>query len=54
MFINIRNNGAFQENPKKVFVSNFCVPKLQTLKFLTQKETMIMQISVASPSPNLH
>ena len=41
MFINIRQNCTFQENSK-------------TLKFLTQKETMVMQISAESPSPNFH
>ena len=32
----------------------FCVPVLYTLKFLTQKETMVTQISAAPPSPNFH
>ena len=38
---------------KKLFVDKFCVPKLYTLKFLTQKESTVMQISAASP-PNFH
>ena len=53
MFINIGRNCTFQEN----FVNNFRVPKLQTLKFPTEKEAMVMQISAApspSPSPNFH
>ena len=37
---------------KKFFVNNFCMPELYTLKFLIQKETMVMQTSPASPSPN--
>ena len=37
---------------KKCFlVNNFCVFELQTLKFLTQKENMVMQMLAASPSP---
>ena len=54
MFIKIRHNCAFQENSKNVFVSNFCAPELYTLKFLTQKEAMVTQISAASSSPNFH
>ena len=38
---------------KKLFVDKFCVPELYTLKFLTQKESTVMQISAASP-PNFH
>ena len=30
------------------------VPELRTFKFLTQKETMVTQISAASQSPNFH
>ena len=48
MFINIRHNS------KNFFVNNFGVPEIQTLKFLTQKKTIAMQISAASPSPNFH
>ena len=54
MFIYIRHNCAFQGNSKKKIVNNFCVLELQTLKFLTQKETMVMQLSAASPSLNFH
>ena len=54
MFINIRQNCAFQENSKKFYTNKFCVPELYTWKFLKQKDTMIMQISVASSSPNFH
>ena len=36
------------------FVNNFCVPELQILNFLTQKENMVMQISAASTSRNFH
>ena len=49
-----RHNRAFQEKSKKVFMNNFCVPELQISRFLTQKETMIIQIFAASPSPNFH
>ena len=35
-------------------MKNFCVPELYTLKFLTQKETMVKQISAASSYPNFH
>ena len=34
-------------------MNNFCIPELLTLKVLTQKETMVTQISAESPSPNL-
>ena len=37
---------------KKDFVNNFCVHELYTLKFLTQKGTMVAQISAASPFSN--
>ena len=51
MFINIRHNRAFQENLKKnFFANNFLVPELYTLKFLTQKEPMVMEIFAALPS----
>ena len=37
------------------FVNDFCVPELYyTLKYLTQKEAMVTQISAASPSSNFH
>ena len=52
MFINIRHNCAFQENPKVFY--NFCVSELYIFKVLTQKEIMVTQISAASPSPNFH
>ena len=39
---------------KSFFVNNFYVPELYTLTFLTQKETMVTQISASSPSPNFH
>ena len=40
---------------KRFFVNNFCVvPELRTFKFLSQKETMVTQISAASQSPNFH
>ena len=39
---------------KKFFLNNFCVPEVQALKFLIQKENMVMQISVASPSSNFN
>ena len=39
---------------KKNFVTNFCVSELQTLQFLTQKETIVIQISAALPSLNFH
>ena len=46
----IRDNCEFQENSKKVFfLNNFRLPELQTLKILTQKETRVTQIYVASP-----
>ena len=35
-------------------MNNFCVPELQTLKFLTQKENIVMQISAALPSADFH
>ena len=35
-------------------MNNFCIPEHYTLKFLTQKETMVMQFSAASPSTNFH
>ena len=54
MFINTRHTCAFQQNPQKLFMNNFCVSELQTLKFLTQKEAMVMEISATSPSPNVH
>ena len=56
MLINIRHNCAFQENSIFFifFVHGFYVPELYTLKLLTQKETKVMQISAASPSPNSH
>ena len=41
MFINIVH---FKKTQKKFFMNNFCVPELDTLKFLTQKETMVTQI----------
>ena len=45
----------FKKTQKKFLVSNFCVPEpLRTVKFLTQKETMVMQISAASQSPCFH
>ena len=44
----------FKKAQKKFFMNNFCVPELYTLKFLTQKETMVKQISAASPYPNFH
>ena len=44
----------FKKTQKKFFVNNFCAPKLKTLKFLTQNETMVMQISAALSSPNFH
>ena len=43
MFINIRPNCAFKKTQKALFVNNFCVPKLQTLKFLTQKEPICIE-----------
>ena len=52
MFINIRHDCAFKENIKKFFVNNFWIPELCTLKFFTQKETMVMQISAALLSSN--
>ena len=36
------------------FMNNFCVPELSTLKFLTQKENIVMQISAALPSADFH
>ena len=54
MFINIRRNCAFQEKAKKQVVNNLRISELQTLKFLTQKETMVTQISAASQSLNFH
>ena len=35
-------------------MNNFYVTELYTLKFLTQKETMVTQITAVSPSPNFH
>ena len=54
MFKNIRHNYAFQEKEKQFFLKKFCISELQQLKFLTQKETMVTQISTASLSPNFH
>ena len=39
---------------KSFFVNHFCLPELKTLKFLTQKETLVTQISAASPSPKFY
>ena len=44
----------FKETQKKFLVNNFCVPELYTLKFVTPKETMVMQISAISLSPNVY
>ena len=41
VYIYIRHSCAFQEILKKFFVNNFCGSELYTLKFLTQKETMV-------------
>ena len=30
------------------------MPELMTLKIITQKKTVVKQISAASPSPNFH
>ena len=55
MFIQISDTLVhFKKTHKNFFVNNFCVPELQTFKFLTLKETMVTQISTASPSPNFH
>ena len=43
----------FKKTQKKFFVNNFCVSELYTLKFLTQEETMVTQISATSPSPGI-
>ena len=43
-----------KKTEKKFLVNNFCMPELYTLKFLIQKETMVMQTSAASPSPNFN
>ena len=51
MFINMRHNCPFQE---KFLMNNFNVPELETLRFLTEKETMVTQMSAASPSPLFH
>ena len=44
----------FQEKEKKFFLKKFCISELQRLKFLTQKETVVTQISTASLSPNFY
>ena len=54
MFMNIKNNCGLEENSENVFVNIFCVPELQKLKFLTQREIMVTQISAALPFPNFH
>ena len=43
----------FKKTQNKFFVNNFCVSELYTLKFLTQEETMVTQISATSPSPGI-
>ena len=42
----------FKKTKKEFFLNNFCVSELYTFTFPIQKETMVTQMSAASPSLN--
>ena len=44
----------FKKTQKKLFANNPCALALQTLKFLTKKETMVTDIFASSSSPNFY